>query len=81
MDRALDVLIGGIERDVFSVGDGREARRPGSVLTGGEGYVEEVFERKERLAGLLPGVARWSHGALYGLPNEIVEVSPNSILR
>ena len=28
----------------------------------------------ERLAGLLPGIARWCHTALYGLPNEVVEV-------
>ena len=29
---------------------------------------------KVRLAGLLPGVARWSHSAIHGTPNELVEV-------
>ncbi|KAF9483303.1 hypothetical protein BDN70DRAFT_874009 [Pholiota conissans] len=35
---------------------------------GGEGEGERI-----RLAGLLPGLARWSHLALEGLPNELVD--------
>lgn len=31
-------------------------------------------DKMERLAGILPGLARWCHPALYGLPNELVEV-------
>ena len=38
----------------------------------GEGATEEV--KTERLAALLPGMARWCHTALYGLPSEVVEV-------
>jgi hypothetical protein len=30
---------------------------------------------KVKLAALLPGVARWTHLALNGVPNEIIEVS------
>lgn len=32
-------------------------------------------EVRIRLAGLLPGLARWSQLALNGLPNELVDVS------
>jgi peroxin-3 len=38
---------------------------PEGITVGGE---------KVRLAGLLPGVARWSHLAVHGTPNELVEV-------
>jgi peroxin-3 len=39
--------------------------------SGGEGGEERI-----RLAGLLPGLARWSQLALEGLPNELVDVRP-----
>lgn len=48
------------------------------------GLVKNVFVSSDqapgddvriRLAGLLPGLARWSHLALNGLPNELVDVS------
>jgi hypothetical protein len=35
----------------------------------------EVVGEKVKLAALLPGVARWTHLALNGVPNEIIEVS------
>jgi peroxin-3 len=41
----------------------------------GEGPWEEEDEPRVRLAGLLPGLARWSRLALTGLPNELVDVS------
>lgn len=33
-----------------------------------------VAPEKIRFAGLLPGIARWSHSAVNGTPNELVEV-------
>lgn len=36
--------------------------------------MEEGGEVKLRLAALLPGLARWSHLAINGLPNELVDV-------
>lgn len=47
------------------------ASRSGSASASG---VEEG-EEKVKLAALLPGVARWTHLALNGVPNEIIEVS------
>ena len=42
--------------------------------------VEEVREEvKVRLAGLLPGLARWSQLALNAVPNELVDVSVDLI--
>lgn len=50
-----------------------------------EGLEQNVFapeapgadgDTRIRLAGLLPGLARWSQLALDGLPNELVDVSP-----
>jgi hypothetical protein len=41
-------------------------------LTGEEETKEEI---KIRLAGLLPGLARWSQLALNAVPNELVDVS------
>jgi hypothetical protein len=43
----------------------------------GHGQEAEVQTKKtaHRFADVLPVMARWSHFAIYGLPNEIVEVS------
>ncbi|KAF8199895.1 Peroxin-3 [Mycena galopus ATCC 62051] len=59
LDRATEVLLTSVESAVFATST--EA----SVVPG-----EEV---RIRLAGLLPGLARWSHLALNGLPNELVD--------
>ncbi|KAJ7497767.1 Peroxin-3 [Mycena latifolia] len=58
LDRATEVLLSSVENAVFA--SSRDAVLPG----------EEV---RIRLAGLLPGLARWSHLALNGLPNELVD--------
>ncbi|KAJ7451811.1 Peroxin-3 [Mycena galericulata] len=58
LDRATEVLLSSVENAVF-------ASSTDSVPPG-----EEV---RIRLAGLLPGLARWSHLALNGLPNELVD--------
>jgi hypothetical protein len=61
------VLFEGLEKNVF----GRDAAA--HVAGGGDGAVGVEVERI-RLAGLLPGLARWSQLALNGLPNELVDV-------
>ncbi|EGN93368.1 hypothetical protein SERLA73DRAFT_78672 [Serpula lacrymans var. lacrymans S7.3] len=66
LDRATDVLFDGLGKNVFV--EARVARGDGD----GEGYGQEE-DLKLRLAGLLPGLARWSQLALNGLPNELVE--------
>ncbi|KAJ7141304.1 Peroxin-3 [Mycena epipterygia] len=58
LDRATEVLLSSVEHAVFA--SSMEVVAPG----------EEV---RIRLAGLLPGLARWSHLALSGLPNELVD--------
>ena len=59
LNHATDMLFEGLRRTVFT-------DNLSSVDTpGGE---------KVRLAGLLPGVARWCHSAIHGTPNELVEV-------
>ncbi|KAJ7267609.1 Peroxin-3 [Mycena haematopus] len=58
LDRATEVLLTSVESAVFV--PAMDATVPG----------EEV---RIRLAGLLPGLARWSHLALNGLPNELVD--------
>ncbi|KAJ7646838.1 Peroxin-3 [Roridomyces roridus] len=58
LDRATEVLLSSVENAVFA--SSTEPVAPG----------EEV---RIRLAGLLPGLARWSHLALNGLPNELVD--------
>lgn len=61
LDRATDVLFDGLQKNVFV-----DSTSP----------VDESGQEplKLRLAGLLPGLARWSHLALNGLPNELVDV-------
>ncbi|KAJ7045987.1 Peroxin-3 [Mycena alexandri] len=58
LDRATEVLLSSVETAVFS--SAADAAAPG----------EEV---RIRLAGLLPGLARWSNLALNGVPNELVD--------
>ncbi|TFK31913.1 Peroxin-3-domain-containing protein [Crucibulum laeve] len=58
LDRATEVLFNGLEKSVFA--PQADVAAPG----------EDV---RIRLASLLPGLARWSHLALNGLPNELVD--------
>ena len=59
LDMATEVLFAGLEKNVFV---------PNEPAPG-----DDVL--RIRLAGLLPGLARWSQLALNGLPNELVDVS------
>jgi peroxin-3 len=59
LDCATAVLFEGLEKSVFVAGEGVPAD-------------EEV---RIRLAGLLPGLAKWSRLTLRGLPNELIDVS------
>lgn len=59
LDHATDVLFDGLRRTLF---------------TDGLSSVDAASGEKVRLAGLLPGVARWCHSAVHGTPNELVEV-------
>jgi peroxin-3 len=65
LDKGFDIIINGLEKEIF--GD--------SSLQEADDTLQEEGERRERLAGMLPGLARWCHPALYGIPNELVEVS------
>ncbi|KAG8735443.1 peroxin [Ceratobasidium sp. 414] len=47
----------------------------GEAAAGGVGASSGEEGDKVKLAALLPGVARWTHLALNGVPNEIIEVS------
>ncbi|KAJ7071941.1 Peroxin-3 [Mycena amicta] len=58
LDRATDVLLSSVENAVFAPS--------ADTVTPGE-------EVRIRLAGLLPGLARWSDLALNGLPNELID--------
>lgn len=62
LDRATDVLFQGVEKHVFGSYHDQD-----DLLLG-------VQEPRERLAAMLPGLARWCHLALEGLPNELVDV-------
>lgn len=64
LEAAADVLSAGLLHNVFPQG------------AEGEEVPEE--EARVRLAGMLPGMARWSKLALTGLPNELVDVSGSS---
>lgn len=71
------MLVDGLRAKVFvdsnstNLPDGLSATNP-IDLTVEEETKEEV---KIRLAGLLPGLARWSQLALNAVPNELVDVS------
>jgi len=59
LDRGTDILIRGLREEVFGGGQG-----------GGMGHLEG---ETVRLAAMLPAVTRWSHLAVNGIPNELVE--------
>ncbi|KDQ56756.1 hypothetical protein JAAARDRAFT_36244 [Jaapia argillacea MUCL 33604] len=61
LDRAMEVLVQGLKGNVFV--DSSASEEFG--VHGGE--------VKLRLAGMLPGLARWSHLAVHSLPNELVD--------
>ncbi|KAG2363067.1 Peroxin-3-domain-containing protein [Suillus spraguei] len=75
LDRATVVLVDGLRAKVFvdsntpNVPEGLSATNP-IDLTVEEETKEEI---KIRLAGLLPGLARWSQLALNAVPNELVD--------
>ncbi|KAG1851807.1 Peroxin-3-domain-containing protein [Suillus tomentosus] len=75
LDRATIVLVDGLRAKVFvdsnstNFPDGLSATNP-IDLTVEEEMKEEI---KIRLAGLLPGLARWSQLALNAVPNELVD--------
>jgi len=60
LDRATDILFKFIKDTIF--------------VQGGSNVDENVAPPQLRLASLLPGMARWSHLAFNGLPNELVDV-------
>ncbi|KAI0332155.1 hypothetical protein GY45DRAFT_1344771 [Cubamyces sp. BRFM 1775] len=60
LDQAMEVLFQGVEKNVF-----------GSHNEQGDPMMGQ--EPRERLAAMLPGLARWCHLALEGLPNELVD--------
>lgn len=64
LDNAVAVLFDGVEKNVFV----------DSTVVTGSGLEPWAEPLKLRLAGLLPGLARWSHLALNALPNELVDV-------
>ncbi|PCH36826.1 hypothetical protein WOLCODRAFT_140595 [Wolfiporia cocos MD-104 SS10] len=62
LDHATDVLVSGLHRHVFA-----------SAAAPGIDRIDGIEESRERLAAMLPGLARWCHLALEGLPNELVD--------
>lgn len=74
LDRATGVLVDGLRAKVFidssttNVTEGLSATDPIDLTV-----EEEKEEIKIRLAGLLPGLARWSQLALNAVPNELVD--------
>lgn len=63
LDRATDILFRGLEKNVF----GSAEEDPNLLPALGQ-------EPRVRLASMLPGLARWCHLALEGLPNELIDV-------
>ncbi|RDX52464.1 hypothetical protein OH76DRAFT_1499015 [Lentinus brumalis] len=61
LDRTTEVLFNGVKRDIFS-----------THLQDDDASLEPA-EHRERLAAMLPTLARWCHLALEGLPNELVD--------
>ena len=66
LERATEILFDGLERNLFDPTEGRPDSDTALGLTS---------ERRVRLAGMLPGLARWCHLALHGFPNDIIDVS------
>lgn len=80
LDRATEVLMDGLRARVFvdtasSVNVPNAEEVQARSTTGGSST--EGDEIKIRLAGLLPGLARWCQLALNATPNELVDVSRN----
>ncbi|KAF8649441.1 hypothetical protein AX16_005806 [Volvariella volvacea WC 439] len=71
LDQATEVLVSGLDKAVFKSSGGVAIPPPlaSSSLSNLEGE-EEV---RIRLAGLLPGLAKWSKETLEGLPNVLVD--------
>ncbi|RXW15691.1 hypothetical protein EST38_g10173 [Candolleomyces aberdarensis] len=72
LDRGVECLVTGLEKNVF-VDSG--VKRGGSGEGGGAaaGTAAGEEEVRIRLAGVLPGLARWSQLALGGVPSELVD--------
>ena len=60
LDRATEMLFKSIKETIFVQGESSVG--------------EDSTPLQLRLASLLPGMARWSHLAFHGLPNELVDV-------
>lgn len=73
LDKATEVLFQGLEKNVFG-GSSSGWEDPNSAL----GLTPEP---RVRLAGMLPGLARWCHLALEGLPNELIDVRVSKLRR
>jgi hypothetical protein len=69
LDRGVECLVKGLEKNVFV--DSGATKREASSSAGAE--QQEVL--RIRLAGVFPGLARWSQLALAGVPSELVDVS------
>ncbi|KAI0073533.1 hypothetical protein K474DRAFT_1666445 [Panus rudis PR-1116 ss-1] len=69
LDRATEILFDGLEKSLFQVVDDSKPEVGGwEESTGALGP-----EIRVRLVGMLPGLAKWCHTALEGLPNELVD--------
>ena len=68
LDKATEVLLAGVERNIFGNPDGQAGpwEDPNALL--GQ-------EPRVRLANMLPPLARWSRVALEAMPNELIDVS------
>ena len=62
LDQATETLFSGLRKHVFG--------GAGGLLN----FEDRDDEVRERLAAMLPGLARWCHLALEGLPSEMVDV-------
>lgn len=82
LDRGTETLIGGLRDNVYEHQYTHTPIRIGEGRGGEEGEEEdgEGAGAKVRLAALLPAVARWSHLAVNGMPNELVEVREGGIV-
>lgn len=66
LEKATEILFDGLERNLFDSAEGQAEPESALGLTS---------ERRVRLAGMLPGLARWCHLALHGFPNDLIDVS------
>lgn len=68
LDKATDVLLAGVESNIFGNPDAQGAAWEDPNAAFGQ-------EPRVRLANMLPPLARWSHVALEANPNELIDVS------